>query len=79
MNNDNWPEWRDMSPRWRILIVALWLALSLCSLPSHRAGSFCLARLWDFCCYLRDLGGVDRGSRFPAGDLKAALTAPSLL
>ena len=33
MNNDNWPVWRDMPPRWRILIVAfgvVWLALSLC-------------------------------------------------
>jgi hypothetical protein len=33
MNNDNWPVWRDMPPRWRILIVAfavVWPALSLC-------------------------------------------------
>jgi len=29
------------------------LALVLCGLPSHCTGSLCVARLWDFCCYLR--------------------------
>jgi hypothetical protein len=56
MNNDTWPDWRDMPPPWRILIVVfvvVGLALSLCGLPSHCTGPLCLARLWDFCCYLR--------------------------
>jgi hypothetical protein len=58
MNNDynNWNEWRNMPPRWRILIavfVVVWTALALCGLPSHCTSSVCIARLWDFCCYLR--------------------------
>jgi hypothetical protein len=56
MNDDNGFDWRFMPLRWRILIVVgtvLWIAMTFCDLPSHRAGSLCVARLWDFCCYLR--------------------------
>jgi hypothetical protein len=63
LNNDNWPDWRDMPPRWRILIVVfavVWLALSLCGLPSlivHCAPVGLLLLL----ARLLDIGGVAGG------------------
>ena len=56
MNNDDGYDWRSIPLRWRLQIVVGivgWIALCLCGLPSHCAGPLCIARLWDFCCYLR--------------------------
>jgi hypothetical protein len=56
MNDDNGFYWRALALRWRILIVVfivVWVAMALCGLPSHCSSPLCIARLWDFCCYLR--------------------------
>jgi hypothetical protein len=56
MNDDNGIDWRFIPLRSRILIVVgivVFAAMAACGLPSHCAGALCVARLWDFCCYLR--------------------------
>ena len=46
MNDDNGIDWR-------VVGIVLFAAMAACGLPSHCAGALCVARLWDFCCYLR--------------------------
>ena len=59
MNDDPEIDWRFLPLRSRVLVVVniilftVFIAIVLCGLPSHCAGPLCVARLWDFCCYLR--------------------------